>query len=99
MGHLEGHRAGDLDARRPAARVLELRVGGYQRQVGADAAVEAIDRRQVEPLALDVEVAPALFETHPQRPLMAVAPDLAAEARPRRPESDREERVPRLDHG
>ena len=32
------------------ARVLELGEGGDQRQVGADPAVEALDRRQPEPL-------------------------------------------------
>ncbi len=47
---LEGHRAGDLDPGRPLARVLELREGADQRQLGADAAVEALDRRQVEAL-------------------------------------------------
>ena len=45
---LEGHRPGDLDPGRPVARVLELRIGRDQGEVGADAAVEAVDRRQVE---------------------------------------------------
>ena len=33
-------------------RVLELREGRDQREVGADPAVEALERRQAEPLAL-----------------------------------------------
>ena len=37
-----------MDAGRPAPRVLELRVGRDQRQVGADPTVEVVERRQVE---------------------------------------------------
>jgi hypothetical protein len=95
--HLEGHRPGHLDPGRPLARVLKLGVGGDQRQVGADAAVEALDRRQVQPLPLQVEVAATVLEADVQRPLPG-PPDRRPDRRARRPQADREERLSRLDH-
>ncbi|MDQ2630913.1 MAG: hypothetical protein M3Y75_08060, partial [Actinomycetota bacterium] len=35
VGHLEGHRPGDLDSDRPGPRVLQLRIGGHKCQVRA----------------------------------------------------------------
>ena len=78
-------------------RVLELGEGADQRQVGADAAVEALDRRQVESRPLPVEVAPAVLEADVQRSLPG-PPDGAPERRARRLQADREERQARLDH-
>ena len=97
VGDLEGHRPGDLDPGRPAPRVLELGEGRDQRQVGADPAVEALERRQAEPLALPVEVAAPVLEADVQRPRPRL-PDPAPERRPRRLQADREERQARLDH-
>ena len=77
-------------------RVLELGVGGDQRQVGADAAVEALDRGEADPLALQVEVTAAVLEADVERPLSG-PPDRPPERRPRRPQPDREEGQPRLD--
>jgi hypothetical protein len=45
MGDLEGHRPGHLHRGGPGARVLELRVGGDEGQLGADAAVEVVQGR------------------------------------------------------
>ena len=69
-----------------------------QRELGADPAVEALDRRQAEPLALAVEVAPAVGEADVEQPL-PLAPRPSPDRRPRRPQPDREEREPRLDGG
>ena len=46
MGELEAHRPGDVDVRRPAARVLELGEGRDDRQLVADLSVVAPDGRE-----------------------------------------------------
>ncbi|MGC1166878.1 MAG: hypothetical protein WA862_12305 [Solirubrobacterales bacterium] len=60
--------------------------------------MEVLDRRQAEPLALQVEVAAAVLETDVEGPLPG-SPDRPAERRARRPQPDREERQPGLHDG
>ena len=69
MRDLEGHRARHLDARRPATGILELGEGRDQGEVGADPAVETLERRQAKPGALGVEVAAAVLEPDVEGPL------------------------------
>ena len=81
----------------PGARVLELRVGGDQRQVGADAAVEAVEGREAHALALAVQVPAPVLEADVERPLPG-PPDRPPDRRARLTQSDREEGQARLDH-
>ena len=80
------------------ARVLELGEGPDQRQVGADAAVEALDRRQARARSRC-----RLRSRRPcSRPMFSArcpgSPDASPDRRARRLQADREERQARLDH-
>jgi hypothetical protein len=68
-GRLPQHGSDDMNVRRPGTRVLELREGRDQAQLGADPAVQPRQRSQPEPAAGLVELCAPLTEPALQRRL------------------------------